>query len=401
MAKKSAAKAQAKTPAKKQASKEPTVYDRAIRAVSALQKYVDSKNDEESTKAQLFDDNEEHPIYVSITGKKYFGEERKLKPKLIPVKNSIWGSKTPKTLIFVKDPQRKYKDVLQAEDNKIVDRVVGVTKLKGKFKPYEARRALKNEYDIILAQEEVIPILPKLLGKAFYGSLASVPLSVRFARKDQISAEAAQKQLDKILGSTWYTLPGSTKLSIRVGTTGQKPEEVAENVKAVVEHFTGGVVDGLEALRTITLKTADSPALPVYETTQLYTEEDIGTEDAAKGESESAKRKREDKELDALLAEVADEEDIVEYNKNELKRRKTKQGSKTKGSKEASKGETESDGQPESGGESDGQPESEGEPEGEPESEGESEGEQSASEPESDSGSEFDVSADSDESLDE
>lgn len=396
MAKKSAAKAQAKTPAKKQASKEPTVYDRAIRAVSALQKYVDSKNDEESTKAQLFDDNEEHPIYVSITGKKYFGEERKLKPKLIPVKNSIWGSKTPKTLIFVKDPQRKYKDVLQAEDKKIVDRVVGVTKLKGKFKPYEARRALKNEYDIILGQEEVIPMLPKLLGKAFYGSLASVPLSVRFARKDQISAEAAQKQLDNILGSTWYTLPGSTKLSIRVGTSGQKPEEVAENVKAVVEHFTGGVVDGLEALRTITLKTADSPALPVYETTQLYTEEDIGTADAAKGESESAKRKREDKELDALLAEVADEEEIVEYNKNELKRRKTK----GKQAKDTSKGKPESEAEPEAE-HAEQKPESEAEQsEQEPESEGESASEQEP-ESESDSGSEFDVSADSDESLDE
>ena len=48
---------------------------------------------------------------------------------------------------------------------KAVDRVVGVEKLKGKFKPYEARRQLEAMHDVVLADERILPTLPKLLGK--------------------------------------------------------------------------------------------------------------------------------------------------------------------------------------------------------------------------------------------
>jgi ribosome biogenesis protein UTP30 len=46
--------------------------------------------------------------------------------------------------------------------------VVGITKLKGKFAPYDARRQLAGDYGLFLADERVIPLLPGLLGKAFF-----------------------------------------------------------------------------------------------------------------------------------------------------------------------------------------------------------------------------------------
>jgi ribosome biogenesis protein UTP30 len=49
-----------------------------------------------------------------------------------------------------------------------VSRVVGVEKLKGKFKPFEARRMLLRENGLFLADERVVPLLPKLLGKEFF-----------------------------------------------------------------------------------------------------------------------------------------------------------------------------------------------------------------------------------------
>lgn len=51
---------------------------------------------------------------------------------------------------------------------RFISRVVGVTKLKGKFKPFEARRLLLKENDLFLADERVIPLLPGLLGKKFF-----------------------------------------------------------------------------------------------------------------------------------------------------------------------------------------------------------------------------------------
>jgi len=46
--------------------------------------------------------------------------------------------------------------------------VVGVAKLKGKYKGFEERRQLLKENGLFLADERVVPLLPKLLGKMFF-----------------------------------------------------------------------------------------------------------------------------------------------------------------------------------------------------------------------------------------
>lgn len=68
-------------------------------------------------------------------------------------------------LLLVKDPQREYKNLLVEHKIKDVERVVGVEKLKGKFKPFEARRQLETMHDIVLADDRILPTLPKLLGR--------------------------------------------------------------------------------------------------------------------------------------------------------------------------------------------------------------------------------------------
>lgn len=51
---------------------------------------------------------------------------------------------------------------------KFISRVVGIEKLKGKFKPFEARRMLLKENGLFLADERIIPLLPKLLGSKWF-----------------------------------------------------------------------------------------------------------------------------------------------------------------------------------------------------------------------------------------
>ena len=70
--------------------------------------------------------------------------------------------------LITKDPQREYKDLLEEHNVKFINRVVGIEKLKGKFKPFEARRMLLKENGLFLADERVVPLLPKLLGKIFF-----------------------------------------------------------------------------------------------------------------------------------------------------------------------------------------------------------------------------------------
>ena len=70
--------------------------------------------------------------------------------------------------LITKDPQREYKDLLESHGIRFINRVVGIEKLKGKFKPFEARRMLLKENDLFLADERVVPLLPGLLGKKFF-----------------------------------------------------------------------------------------------------------------------------------------------------------------------------------------------------------------------------------------
>ena len=85
-----------------------------------------------------------------------------------PLAHPLVDPRTSPVCLITKDPQREYKDLLEANSIRFISRVVGVTKLKGKFKPFEARRLLLKENDLFLADERVVPLLPGLLGKKFF-----------------------------------------------------------------------------------------------------------------------------------------------------------------------------------------------------------------------------------------
>ena len=45
-----------------------------------------------------------------------------------------------------------------------IAKVIGISKLRGKYEPFEAKRKLCNSYDLFLADDRIIPSLPKLIG---------------------------------------------------------------------------------------------------------------------------------------------------------------------------------------------------------------------------------------------
>ena len=89
-------------------------------------------------------------------------------PSSSPIIHPLVDPRTTPICLITKDPQRQYKDLLESNEIKFISRVVGVEKLKGKFKPFEARRALLKENGLFLADERVIPLLPKLLGTKWF-----------------------------------------------------------------------------------------------------------------------------------------------------------------------------------------------------------------------------------------
>lgn len=285
-------------------------------AAGALQKYLE-KTQSSTSKNLLVEESSEpdNAFYLNIITKKYASDKKNLKPKRIPVKHCIYPS--PEELDFClisKDPQRTYKDAL-LEKVPAIKRIIGVSKFKGKFKSYEAKRLLRSQHDIFLAEDAVVTTLPKLLGKVFYDS-KKTPLSIQIGAK--INADKVKAQVDAIINSTLLQLVPGTTLSIKIGYTAMSADQIAENADDVLKYFTEKVRPWT-AIRSVQLKTPKSPSLPIFITDKLYDEKDV----LADSEPSDKKRKREDKIsiIEQAWEDILDDETLEEYKK---KHKKTK-----------------------------------------------------------------------------
>jgi ribosome biogenesis protein UTP30 len=129
-----------------------TDVKRAIKALLSIQK-------EES----LIEKEEYILVQFSL---RRMDNKKRVKPIPIQIANPIYAQ--AQTCLITKDPQRKYKDLILQHNVKNIAKVVGIQKLKTKFKSYEEKRALCDSYDLFIADERIIEILPRLLGKAFF-----------------------------------------------------------------------------------------------------------------------------------------------------------------------------------------------------------------------------------------
>lgn len=85
--------------------------------------------------------------------------------------------------IFVKDPQRTYKNLLETSKINFINRVVGLDKLKNKHKTFEAKRLLLKEGELFLVDDRVLVEVSKALGKS-WREAKKQPIPVSLSRKD-------------------------------------------------------------------------------------------------------------------------------------------------------------------------------------------------------------------------
>lgn len=84
--------------------------------------------------------------------------------------------------------------------------VIGVSKLRAKFKPYEAKRLLLKSYDLFLADDRVLPVLPSLLGKKFFEKKKQ-PVPIDLSKGDlRAEVESARR------ASYLFVAKGSSRL---------------------------------------------------------------------------------------------------------------------------------------------------------------------------------------------
>ena len=133
--------------------------------------------------------------------------------------------------LFVKDHegegQREAKRIVAAAAGCGVTKVIGVSKLRAKYKQFEARRRLCAAFDLFLADDRILPMLPKLLGSKFFKKKKQ-PIPV------DLSGAEWGARLRRATAATYFVRGGGTTLGVRVGRTDQSEEQVSANLLAAV-----------------------------------------------------------------------------------------------------------------------------------------------------------------------
>ncbi|RVX68017.1 hypothetical protein B0A52_08428 [Exophiala mesophila] len=284
--------------------------DQTLKASRALLRHVQAETKrlrDTSSKADLLStgasdsDNElsadsSDSIWLTLTTKQHIVDKLRLKPSRIPVPHSLNTSDDLRICIITTDPQRAIKNVVAEpsfpEDLKSrITRIISVTKLKARYKTFESRRQLLSEHDIFLADDRIITRLPALLGKVFYKSTSKRPIPIVVARSERTKSETNKKsskdegakppkspenlakEIEKAIDCVPVSLRPGTLLSARIGLATFKPEQLSENVSAVVQHvIEKHVVKGWRNVRGIHIKGHSTFAIPIWLADDLWTE---------------------------------------------------------------------------------------------------------------------------------
>merc|ERR1712187_487090 len=138
-----------------------------------------------------------------------------------------------------------------------ITKVIGIDKLRRNYKTLELKRKLADAFDLFLCDLPIAEMMPKLLGQAF-SRKKKMPLPVRLRIADP------EYNLQKVIKGTPLKIPLGPCLTIRIGRVGMPAEELVANAAAVVAHTVNHLRQQDNPVQSITLKTTDSPALPIW-----------------------------------------------------------------------------------------------------------------------------------------
>lgn len=270
------------------------------------------------------------PIWLILTTKKHIVDQRRLKPGKISLPHSLNSATTIRICLVTADPQRAFKDTVAhpafpTDLTPRITRIIGISKLKARYKSFESRRQLLAEHDIFLADSRIVTMLPNILGKTFYkGPKRPMPVNFeppkpkdpttgkrRPRPESSTSAESPRavaspvafaQEIRRALSSTQIHLSPSPTTAVRVGLASFTPAQLAANVETVVngmvERF---ITKGWRNVRSVHIKGPNTLAIPIWLAEELWVEETDVLEDAeAKRRQEVAgqKGKRKAKEVE-------------------------------------------------------------------------------------------------------
>ncbi|GJN31418.1 hypothetical protein PR202_gb19814 [Eleusine coracana subsp. coracana] len=230
-------------------------------AVGALTKWM-KKRAAEAPPSLLADERDD--LVVLQLSLRRVPASSKIKPHLLPLPHSVVGH-SGASVCIVSDDRPKSRspsasDLLDKSKSLQlpVSEVIPLSTLRTDYRPYESRRRLAVSHDLFIADRAILPLLPRVLGKAFY-STKKAPIGVDFTRVGW------PDQMRKVLGSSFLYLRTGTCSGIKVGRLDMEEEEIVENVIAAIDAAVEKVPKKWANVRALHLKAVDSVSLPIYQ----------------------------------------------------------------------------------------------------------------------------------------
>eukprot|EP00249_Psilotum_nudum_P012394 c23756_g1_i1 orf=430-1362(-) len=231
--------------------------EQVVRAVESLLKWENSRKQKQ--KAQLLEDDQ--LLYLCLSLKR-IPDKVRLNPYQIAIPHPLFSlDGYQEACLFVNDRKGfRQKEAKQkvAEEKIPVAKVIGVSKLRTDYKPFESKRKLCGSYDIFLADKCIFSVLPKLLGKTFFKK-KKYPIPVDLTKQNW------SKQIKAVCGSTFLYIKGGTCSVLKVGRLSQTKDEIVENITAAIEGASSLIPNKWKNIRALHLKTVESVSLPIYQ----------------------------------------------------------------------------------------------------------------------------------------
>ncbi|KAK1936021.1 hypothetical protein X943_000986 [Babesia divergens] len=191
------------------------------KAIDALQERAERIR--ESQTRNLLDDPSRSYVFLQIFLKKIFTETH-VRPLKIKLEYPIYEGKD--VCLFVKDPQKHWKKLIEDLNIREIKKVIGVDKLRKKYREYKDRKLLASSIDLFLTDRAVAPSLPSLLGKIFIEK-KKLPIAINMGR------EGMRDVLCDAIHSTFYRVSNGNCSSVKVAVTSMKRSEIVSNVVQV------------------------------------------------------------------------------------------------------------------------------------------------------------------------
>lgn len=220
------------------------------------------------------------------------------KPISIPIPNPIYGPKyETRACMFVKDPERDFKDKIQDLNVPCLAKVIGFKKLYKEFDRYKYKLDLLNEHELFFTDAAIYKMLPKPCGKMFYES-KKFPFPVDVSGLQETVLEST---INELFNATYFHIRNGPNYTLKIARTSMSTTEIYENVVSAVNHMLPYIMvhDEIKHSRVqcISLKIGESIDLPIFN--QLMNSEVasyIVLKDKIEKEQEKAETEEEDEQ---------------------------------------------------------------------------------------------------------